>query len=89
MGSGAKDCCSGNNAECQNATIRVTSKNSNGACEVAVDAHGWIVVHSNNSATNNSVRQVKYLNNNLEQDYRFIKRLVKPGMGFASFNTAR
>jgi transposase, IS6 family len=25
----------------------------------------------------------------VEQDYRFIKRLVKPGMGFASFNTAR
>ena len=35
------------------------------------------------------LRQVKYLNNNLEQDHRFIKRLVKPGMGFASFNTAR
>jgi len=25
----------------------------------------------------------------VEQDHRFIKRLVKPGMGFASFNTAR
>ena len=35
------------------------------------------------------LRQVKYLNNNIEQDHRFIKRLVKPGMGFASFNTAR
>lgn len=35
------------------------------------------------------LRQVKYLNNNVEQDHRFIKRLVKPGMGFASFNTAR
>jgi hypothetical protein len=27
--------------------------------------------------------------NILEQDHRGIKRLVKPGMGFASFNTAR
>jgi transposase-like protein len=25
----------------------------------------------------------------VEQDHRFIKRLVNPGMGFASFNTAR
>jgi len=35
------------------------------------------------------LRQVKYLNNRVEQDHRFIKRLTKPGMGFASFNTAR
>ncbi len=35
------------------------------------------------------LRQVKYLNNRVEQDHRFIKRLVKPGMGFGSFNTAR
>lgn len=34
-------------------------------------------------------RQVKYLNNIVEQDHRFIKRLTKPGMGFQSFNTAR
>lgn len=33
--------------------------------------------------------QIKYLNNRVEQDYRFIKRLTKPGMGFGSFNTAR
>jgi len=25
----------------------------------------------------------------VEQDHRFIKRLVNPGMGFGSFNTAR
>lgn len=35
------------------------------------------------------LRQVKYLNNIIEQDHRFIKRLTKPGMGFQSFNTAR
>ena len=33
------------------------------------------------------LRQNKYLNNIVEQDHRFIKRLVKPGMGFGSFNT--
>jgi transposase-like protein len=35
------------------------------------------------------LRQVKYLNNLIEQDHHFIKRLTKPGMGFASFNSAR
>ncbi len=35
------------------------------------------------------LRQKKYLNNIVEQDHRGIKRLVKLGMGFKSFNTAR
>jgi len=35
------------------------------------------------------LRQNKYLNNIIEQDDRAIKRLVKPGRGFGSFNTAR
>ena len=35
------------------------------------------------------LRYVKYLNNIVEQDHRFIKRLTKPGMGFQSINTAR
>ncbi len=34
------------------------------------------------------LRQVKYLNNVVEQDHRFIKRRVKPGLGFFSFETA-
>lgn len=34
------------------------------------------------------LRQVKYLNTVVEQDHRFIKRLVKPGMGFFSVETA-
>lgn len=38
---------------------------------------------------NTELRQVKYLNNRVEQDHRFIKRLTKPGMGFGSFNTVR
>jgi transposase-like protein len=35
------------------------------------------------------LRQSKYLNNRIEQDHRNIKRIVKPMMGFQSFNTAR
>ena len=35
------------------------------------------------------LRQCKYLNNIVEQDHRRIKRLVRPGLGFGSFRTAR
>ncbi|MDZ4876988.1 MAG: IS6 family transposase ISAcma1 [Chroococcidiopsis cubana SAG 39.79] len=35
------------------------------------------------------LRQNKYLNNLVEQDHRFIKRLVNLGLGFKSFHTAR
>jgi transposase-like protein len=33
-------------------------------------------------------RPVKYLNNVIEQDHRFIKRRVKPGLGVGSYQTA-
>jgi putative transposase len=35
--------------------------------------------------TDIEIRQVKYLNNIVEQDHRAIKRLVRPMMGFKSF----
>ena len=35
------------------------------------------------------LRQVRYLNNILEQDHRRMKRLTRPGLGFGSFWTAR
>ena len=34
-------------------------------------------------------RQSQYINNTVEQDHRFIKRRVNPGLGFGSFNTAQ
>ncbi|MXQ53364.1 IS6 family transposase [Shimazuella sp. KC615] len=34
------------------------------------------------------IRRIKYLNNRLEQDHRFIKKLVRPMLGFQSFRTA-
>ena len=36
-----------------------------------------------------TLRQCKYLNNVVEQDHRFIKRRVNPGLGFGSFHTAQ
>lgn len=35
------------------------------------------------------IRQIKYLNNIIEQDHRGIKRITKPMMGFKSFHTAK
>ena len=38
---------------------------------------------------NCNLRQCKYLNNIIEQDHRFIKRLVRPGLGFGEFHSAK
>jgi putative transposase len=35
------------------------------------------------------VRQIKYLNNLIEQDHRAIKRMTKPMLNFKSFRSAR
>jgi len=35
------------------------------------------------------LRQAKYLNNLIEQDHRFIKRRIRPGLGFFGFDTAQ
>jgi transposase-like protein len=35
------------------------------------------------------IRQIKYLNNRVEQDHRAIKRIVRPMLGFQSFRSAR
>jgi putative transposase len=34
------------------------------------------------------IRQIKYLNNIVEQDHRAIRRLVRPMLGFKSFRSA-
>ena len=34
------------------------------------------------------IRQIKYLNNMIEQDHRGIKRITNPMMGFKAFNSA-
>jgi len=35
------------------------------------------------------ILKVKYLNNIMEQDHRFIKKITKPMMGFKAFHSAR
>ena len=36
-----------------------------------------------------SIRQIKYLNNIIEQDHRGIKRITKPMLGFKAFHSAQ
>ena len=48
-----------------------------------MDSHGatidfWLSKH----------RKTKYLNNIVEQDHRFIKKIIKPMMGFHSYKSA-
>jgi transposase-like protein len=66
-------------------TPRVVNIDKNAAYPPAVEA----LKADEQLPKGTQLRQVKYLNNRVEQDHRFIKRLTKPGMGFGSFNTAR
>ncbi|NRA85931.1 MAG: IS6 family transposase [Rhizobiales bacterium] len=47
-------------------------------CQLIINGWFWLV----------EVLQVKYLNNMIEQDHRFIKKLTKQMMGFKSFRSA-
>ncbi len=64
---------------------RVINVDKNAAYPPAIDS----LTQDQTLGETTELRRVKYLNNIVEQDHRFIKRLVNPGMGFASFNTAR
>ncbi len=66
-------------------TPRVINVNKNAAYPKATDT----LTADETLPKTVELRQNKYLNNLVEQDHRFIKRLVNPGMGFGSFNTAR
>ena len=52
-----------------------------GANKAAIDGH------NSDHETDIEIRQVKYLNNIVEQDYRAIKRLTRPMLGFKSFRS--
>ena len=53
------------------------------ATEVAIHE----MIYSGIVSVKATLRKVKYLNNIIEQDHRFIKRKVKPILGFGSFKT--
>ncbi|MBD1932579.1 IS6 family transposase [Trichocoleus sp. FACHB-69] len=64
---------------------RVINVDKNAAYPVAMKA----LKAGKTIAEQTELRQVKYLNNVIEQDHRAIKRIAKPMMAFKSFNTAR
>jgi transposase, IS6 family len=66
-------------------TPRVINVDKNAAYPPALDS----LKEDEASLKETELRQVKYLNNLIEQDHRFIKRRTNPGLGFGSFNTAR
>ncbi|MBD2056745.1 IS6 family transposase [Oculatella sp. FACHB-28] len=66
-------------------TPRVITVDKNAAYPVAIDA----LKADETIKKETELRQSKYLNNVVEQDHRNIKRIVKPMMGFKSFNSAR
>jgi transposase, IS6 family len=64
---------------------RVINVDKNAAYPVAMD----VLKEEETIAQETELRQNKYLNNIVEQDHRNIKRIVKPMMGFKTFNSAR
>jgi len=64
---------------------RVITVDKNAAYPVAIKA----LKDDETIAGDTELRQSKYLNNIIEQDHRAIKRIVKPMMGFKTFNSAR
>jgi transposase-like protein len=66
-------------------TPRVVNVDQNAAYPVAAEG----LNEDETVDTKIELRQVKYLNNVIEQDHRNVKRIVKPMMGFKSFNSAR
>ncbi len=46
------------------------------------------MIYSGTLSVKTTLRRIKYLNNIIEQDHRFIKRKIKPMLGFDSFETA-
>ena len=64
---------------------RVINVEQNAAYPTAIDA----LKDEETLSKTVELRQNKYLNNMIEQDHRQVKRVVKPMMGFKSFNTAR
>lgn len=78
------------------AALRFFNKAVNNNCQpslVNIDKSGTnksaINVYNNENNTRIEIRQCKYLNNVVEQDHRFIKRITRPMLGFKNFHCAQ
>jgi len=63
---------------------RIIAVDNNPAYPSAIDK----LKNENNLFKNVETRQVRYLNNIIEQDHRSIKRIIVPTLGFQSFRSA-
>ena len=68
------------NNNCRPTVINIDKSGSNTSA---------IRVYNKRSFSNIKIRQCKYLNNIIEQDYRFIKWRIQNGLGFKSFESAK
>ena len=72
--------------------LRKAIKGSGTPQKITIDNSGanTAAIASHNAAHEAviDIRQIKYLNNIVEQDHRAIKRLVRPMLGFKSFRSA-
>jgi putative transposase len=70
-------------AICRHGVPETITIDGSGANEAAIkrynEAHGTHII----------IRQVKYLNNIVEQDHRAVKRVTRPMLGFKSFEAAQ
>ena len=64
---------------------KVITTDKYAATEVAICE----MIYSGTLSVKTTLRRIKYLNNIIEQDHRFIKRKIKPMLGFDSFKTAK
>ena len=65
-----------------NGTPEKITIDKSGANTVAIERHNA------ETEAGIEIRQIKYLNNIVEQDHRAIKRLIRPMLGFKSFRSA-
>jgi transposase-like protein len=72
--------------------LRKAIKGSGTPKKITIDKSGAntaaIASHNAETEAGIEIRQIKYLNNIVEQDHRAIKRLVRPMLGFKSFRSA-
>ena len=63
---------------------RVITTDKYVATEIAI----YELIYDGSISVKTTMRKIKYLNNIIEQDHRFIKRKVRPILGFNSLETA-
>lgn len=81
-----------NKAICSNGFPEKVTMDKSGANKAGIDAINLqlaLLFMMSGLFLQITMRQVKYLNNIVEQDHRFIKKITKPMKGFKAFHSAQ